>query len=117
MYIQHQINEILQSHQKYAKIYINDIMIYSKIFKNYIIHFMTVFTALQEQKITFKFTKYFIAYSEALLLDNKINNFKTFTDKDYIKIISILKFFKTLQQLKTYLSKIKYLYLSVLNYT
>ena len=117
IYIQHQINKILQPHQKYAKTYIDDITIYSKIFKDYIVHLTAVFTALQEQKIILKLTKCFIVYPEASLLNNKINNFGTLIDKDCIKAISTLKFPKTLWQLKTYLGKTRYLHLSVLNYT
>ena len=115
-YVQCQIDGILKPHQEYAKVYVDNIMIYSKTFKHYVVHFMTVFTALQEQKITLKPIKCFIAYSETLLLNNKVNNFETFTDKDCIKTISILKFLKTLQQLKTYLNKTGYLHTSVLNY-
>ena len=116
-YVQCQIDGILRPHQEYAKVYVDDIIIYSKIFKDYVVHLMAVFTALWEWKTTLKSTKCFIAYSETSLLDNKINNFKTFTDKDCIQIISVLEFLKILWQLETYLSKTGYLCSSVLNYT
>ena len=80
--------------QKYTKIYVNNIIIYLKIFKNHIVYFIAVFTAFQEQKITFKFTKYFIIYLKTSLLNNKINNFETFINKNCIEIISVLEFFK-----------------------
>ena len=46
VYIQHQIDGILKSHQEYAKVYINDITIYLKIFEDYIVHLTAVFTTL-----------------------------------------------------------------------
>ena len=84
VYVQCQIDGILRPHQEYAKAYIDDITIYLKTFEDHVVHFTAIFTVLWEQKIIFKFTKCFIAYSEASLLDSKVNNFGTFTDKNCI---------------------------------
>ena len=107
------INMILCLHKKYAKTYVDDILIFLKIFEKHFIHFKAIFKILLDWNIHFKAVKCFIDYLKATLLDLKMNIFEIRTDENRIKIIMTMKFLKMFKQLKTYLKMMKYLCFSI----
>ena len=74
-YVQRQINRLLRFHCKHAKVYVDDIVIFSKILKEHKKHFRVVFDTFQLNNIFVKVTKTFVDYFNVQLLDQKINFF------------------------------------------
>src|SRR5437667_543821 len=68
-YAQCMINMILCSHKFFICYYINDIIIFSKILKNYLQYLNTVFNLFNKFEITFKKIKTYLDYSSIILLD------------------------------------------------
>ena len=109
IYVQRQINRILRFHRKYVRVYANDIIIFSKTLKDYIKHFYQTFNTLNLNNISLQSKKVFIDYSIVQLLNEKINFFDLTTIKNKFRVIILLKFFKSLRQLKIYLNLTKFL--------
>ena len=68
-YAQHMMNMIFRSHKFFVCCYIDDIVIFLKILKNYLKHLNTVFNLFDELKITFKKVKTHLNYSLIILLN------------------------------------------------
>ena len=108
-YVQRQIDRVLRKHKKYSRAYVDDIIIFSKTLKKHLRHLIEVFDTLNVNNIFIKSTKTFIEYFIVNLLNQKINSFDLIIAEDKLKVISLLKFPRILQQLKTYLKLISYL--------
>ena len=108
-YVQKQINRILRKHRNYVQAYVDDIIIFFKFLQKHVIHLTEVFNTLNANNIIIKFKKAFLNYSTMQLLNQKINFFELVIAKDKLWIIFKLRFLRNLQQLKTYLSLIKWL--------
>ena len=63
------INMIFKFHKFFACCYINDIVIFLKIMKNYFKHLNIVFNLFNELKITFKKVKTHLKYLSIILLN------------------------------------------------
>src|SRR5437762_7222261 len=68
-YAQYMINMIFKSHKFFTHYYIDDIVIFSKILKNYLKHLNIVFNLFDELKITFKKIKTHLNYLLIILLN------------------------------------------------
>ena len=108
-YVQRQIDRVLRKHRKYSRAYVDDIIIFSKTLEKHLRHLIEIFDTLNVNNIFIKSIKTFIEYFTVNLLDQKMNSFGFATAEDKLKIIFLLKFSRTLQQLKTYLKLINYL--------
>ena len=108
-YMQRQINRILRFHRKYARAYVNDIVIFSKILKNHVKHLYQTFNTLNLNNIFLQLKKIFIDYSIVQLLNQKIDSFDLTTVEDKLRAIILLKFFKNFRQLKSYLGLTEFL--------
>ena len=86
------INRILQLHCHYCWTYINNIIIFFKIFDNHINNLTLILFTLKVLDITLKTLKCFIKYLQTSLLNVKINMFKIIIDENHIKIITTIKF-------------------------
>ena len=62
-YVQRQIDRLLRVYRKFVKIYVDDIVIFSRILKKHITHLRVVFEKLTVFNIFIKFNKIFIDYS------------------------------------------------------
>jgi hypothetical protein len=62
------IDFVLRSHKIYARYYIDDIMIFSKIFKDYIEYFNKIFDLFDTLSIILKGFKAYLGYSLIILL-------------------------------------------------
>src|SRR5205809_1689402 len=68
-YAQYMMNMIFKSHKFFVYCYIDDIVIFSKIMKNYFKYLNIVFNLFDELKIIFKKIKTHLNYSSIILLN------------------------------------------------
>ena len=107
-YIQRQINRLLKQFRRFARVYINNIIIFFKTTKKHVQHLRFVFVILQHNNIFIKFSKAFLNYSFVALLKQKINSFNFFINVEKLKAITKIQFLKMFRLLKTYLNFIDY---------
>ena len=67
--MQQQTDKILQKHYAYIKAYINNIIIFFKIFTEHFEHLQQVFITFQDHQVVLESKKSFLEYSSVLLLD------------------------------------------------
>ena len=104
IYVQRQINRLFRAFRYFARIYVDDIIIFSKTKKKHETHLREIFVVLTKNNIFIKFTKTFFDYSLIFFLNQKIDSFELIISKKKLKIIFKLFFSKTLQILKIYLN-------------
>ena len=109
VHVQRQMNNCLRKFRGFARSYIDDVMIFSKILEEHLQHLQQVLELLKELNITLKSTKTFLSFSSIAFLEQKINAFELSTAKKKLETIIKLSFFKTLKKLETYLEMIEYL--------
>jgi len=93
---------MLRSYRYFARAYVNNIVIFSKIFENYVEHFHIIFELLDSKSVTLLLKKSFIKYSIVTFLDQKINVFDLIVVTNKIDVIKRLKFFFILIDLELY---------------
>ena len=108
-YVQRHIDRVLREHRRYAKAYVDDVVIFFRNLQNHMTHLRAVFDILNVNNITIKIIKIFIDYSTMQLLDQRIDFFELATIEDKLKTIFMLKFSRSLRQLKIYLRLIDWL--------
>ena len=91
-YIQRLIDFILWKQWAFVKIYINDIIIFSNIFKKHVEHLWTVFKILTFKQISVSFIKNFLCYSSIKLLKQRMNALNMIISENKFIAISKLKF-------------------------
>ena len=102
-YVQRKINNILREFKEFCRVYINDIVIFSKILEKHVNHLQLIFELFISFNINLSSTKSFLEYFTVQLLKFKIDAFELFTSKEKLKTIANFKFSKILQDLKIYL--------------
>ena len=96
IYVQRQIDCLLRRFRRFARVYINDIVIFFKIIEKHILHFRAIFDMFQQNNIFIKFIKTFLKYLFVQFLKQKINFFDLFTNEKNSKLFSnyfFLEFF------------------------
>ena len=109
IYVQRQIDRLLRKFRRFARAYVDDIVIYFKTTKKHIQHLRSVFDMLRQNNIFIKSNKVFLDYSSVRLLDQKIDSFELSTNEKKLKAIAKLSFSKILRQLEIYLNLIDWL--------
>ncbi len=104
-YIQREIYNLLKEYS-FAKTYVDDVIIFSKTFKDHLEHFNKIFVLLQKMNITLKTIKTYLEYFIIILLDQKVDNLELFTIENKLKTITKMFFLKIFKNLKTYLNAI-----------
>ena len=107
VYVQRQIDNILKKYCAFARVYVNDIVMFNKILANYIDHLRKIFQLFEKMNIVFKSSKIYFEYFIVALLKQKVNNLKLITIKKKLKIISKLKFFIIFKLFEIYLKLIE----------
>ena len=107
-YVQRQIDRLLRKYRRYARVYVNDIVIFFKTVEKHAIHLRAVFEMFQINTIFIKLIKTFFDYFSIALLEQKMNFFDLFTSIDKLKIIVKIQFSKTFRFLKIYFEFIEY---------
>jgi hypothetical protein len=91
----------------FVKTFIDDIIIFFKDLDSHLTHLNKVFNLLTMNDIFVNLKKVFLRYVFVQLLDQKIDFLELITNEEKLKIISKLKFSRTLKQLETYLDLIE----------
>ncbi len=92
LYVQHQTDWLLWYHQRYAQVYINDIVIFSRTLKDNLKHLHAVFQLFSKKRVSISSKKSFINYSSMILLNQKVNNFDLIISVEKLKTITSLDF-------------------------
>lgn len=103
-YVQRQIDRVLRAYRKFARAYIDDIVIFSRTLEEHVVHLRQVFDVLKKNNISVKPTKAFIGYPSVRLLGQKVDSLGLATTEEKLAAIAKLKFPTTLRQLETYLA-------------
>ena len=106
IYVQKQIDRFFRIYQKFVKIYIDDIIIFSRILEKHVTYLRQIFDKFVQFNIFIKFIKTFIDYLFVQLLDQKIDFYTLFTNEKKLKTIFKFQFSRIFRQLKTYLNLI-----------
>ena len=109
VYVQRQIDRLLRAYRKFVKAYVDDIVIFSRIWQEHVNHLRQIFIKLISVNIFIKFIKAFIDYSSVQLLSQKVNSLDLFISEKKLRVIAKLQFSRTLRQLKTYLDLIDWM--------
>ena len=91
---------------KLIKIYINNIIIFSRIFQNHLQHFKEVFILFKKLHIILNFKKSYFEFLTINFLDQKVSSLKLITAQNKIEVIMKLKFLKNFHDLEIYLELI-----------
>src|SRR6266566_1452509 len=110
LYIQCFINRTLKLYCKYCCIFIDDVIIFSDIFKDYNRHLRTVFSLFEKKSININPEKLFIDYPSVELFGFYIDTFDIHSIKDRIQSFHQLEFPATLKALEIYLKAISFLH-------
>lgn len=102
-YVQQQIDNFLKSYREYVRVYIDNIVIFFKILKEYLQYLQTIFCLLNFKNIILLFKKFFLDYFFVIFLEQKIDIFDLIVFVDKIAIIKSLDFLYKLADLKLYL--------------
>src|SRR5438477_8984526 len=107
-YVQHQINILLHKYP-WAKAYIDDVVIASKMLEEHIQHLRTLFQLFSKMNISINPSKAFIGYLSIRILGQHVDSLGLSTDAEKLEAIAKLQFPKTLKQLEIYLGLTGYL--------
>ena len=109
IYVQRQIYRLLRKFRRFARIYVDDIVIYFKIVEKHVQHLRFVFDILRQNNIFIKFNKIFLNCLFVRLFDQKIDSFKLSINEKKLKTITRISFSKFLHQFEIYLNLIDWL--------
>ena len=65
-YIQRKINTILRVYRIFARVYVNNVIIFSRILKKHLTHLHTIFALFESFDITLLFKNFFLTISPSL---------------------------------------------------
>ena len=102
-YVQRQIDRVLRLCRRFARAYVDDIVIFSRSLTEHLSHLRKVFGILSKSNISIKPGKAFIGYPSVNLLGQKVNSLGLATDEEKLRAIASLSFPTNLAQLETYL--------------
>jgi hypothetical protein len=91
----------------FARVFIDDIVIFFKTLENHLRHLDIVFQRLNDYDVFMSFKKRFLSYLFIVLLDQIVNVLSLIISKKKLKIVSSLIFTHTLSELEKYLDIIE----------
>ena len=106
-YVQRQNDDLLRKFQIFVRIYIDDIVIFSKILNEYIRYLDEMFRLFEKLNIALKVFKTYLSYSFISFLDQKIDILDLIIAKNKLVAITNLSFLKILKNLNIYLDMIE----------
>ena len=109
LYVQRKIDDILRAFRDFARVYVNDIMIFSNTLEEHITHLHSMFQLLNSYDISLFSKKFFFDYSTVALLEQKMNAFDLTIATDKLKTIIKLDFPYSLKNLEIYLGLTEWL--------
>ena len=108
-YVQRQIDRLFREYRHFVRIYVNDIMIFSRTKIEHEAHLRKIFSILNKNNISIKLIKIFLDYSSISLLDQKIDSLDLITFEEKLKAIAKFRFSRIFRQLETYFDLIDWL--------
>lgn len=102
-YVQRRIDTLLRDMRKFARAYVDDIVIFSQTLDEHINHLHQIFGLLDSFNVSLSPKKSFIGYPTVALLGQKVDAFGLTTAADKLEAIAKLDFPYTLKELETYL--------------
>ena len=102
-YIQRMMDSILRPYKFFVRCYVDDIVIFSKIFKEYIEYLNTILGLFDRLNVTLKNIKTFLGYLSIILLKQRVDGFGILIFEKYIAVIRNLIFPQILKELEIYL--------------
>ena len=73
-YVQRQIDNILKKYRAFARVYVDNIVMFNKTLTKHIVHLRKIFQLFKKMNIVFKLSKTYFDYFIVALLKQKINN-------------------------------------------
>ena len=108
-YVQRQTDLFFKDLREFAKIFIDDIVIFSRIRKDHLKHLKKVFERLSFYDVTLSPAKVFLGFLSLILLDQIIDALKFTTAKKKLAVIVQLVFPRTLNAFEIYLKLIEWM--------
>ena len=108
-YVQKKIDFLLRIVRRFAKAYVDDIVVFSRTLKEHKAHLHEVFGILDSYEVRLASKKSYLGYSTIALLKQKIDAFDFIIIVDKLTAIANLKFSHTLKNFEGYLSFIGWL--------
>ena len=109
IYAQRQIDSILQPYQMYAKTYVNDIVIFSKLLEKHLKHCYNVFCEPIVTRIILQPIKSFLAYPLVHLFGQRVDVLGMATAEAKLAAITQLTFSRSFKDIEAYLGLTGYL--------
>src|SRR6266498_4618098 len=97
------MDSILRLYKPFIRCYVDDIIIFSKIFEEYVKYLDIILGLFDRLGMTIKKIKTFLNYPSIILLGQRVNGFDIIISKERTTAIRNLAFSKILKDLKTYL--------------
>ena len=105
-YVQRQTDQMLRSYREFFRIYMNDIIMFSKILKKHVVHFKQIFQLFVNKRVNLISNKSFLNYSFIMLFEQRVDNFDLSISIEKITTIIFLRFSQSLKNLKHFLDLI-----------
>jgi hypothetical protein len=116
-YVQRQMDIELEPHKAYARIYVDDLFIFSDSLSDHVDHLNAVMSRLAKLRITLNPLKSYIGFPTVKLLGQKVNALGLAAAQDKLDAIASLEFPRTLKDLEIYLGLTGWLRRYVPNYS
>lgn len=107
-YVQRIMDEQLRLLREFCRVYIDDIVTFSKSFASHLGHLRALFVKLVELQVTLSPNKTFLNYPSITLLGQKVDAFGLSTTEERIAAIKAIRFPRDLRALETYLGLANY---------
>ena len=102
-YVQRQTDALLRSYHSFARVYIDDIIIFSHTLEDHVDHLDQIFSLFRKRRVCLSLKKSFLSYSFIMLLGQRVDSLRMSTSEEKVKVITSLSFLKTLRDLETFL--------------
>jgi hypothetical protein len=102
-YVQRQMDIELEPYKAYARIYVDDLFIFSDSLSDHVTHLNAVMSRLAKLRITLNPVKSYIGFPTVKLLGQKVNALGLAAAQDKLDAIASLEFPRTLKDLEIYL--------------
>ena len=109
LYVQRKIDNIFRVFRNFARVYVDDIVIFNNTLEKHVVHFHSIFELLNSYDISLFSKKSFFDYFIVAFLEQKMNVFDFIIVVDKLEIIVKLNFFYILKNFETYLKFIEWL--------
>ena len=102
-YVQRHTDKFLRHCRDYARAYVDDIIVFSKTFAEYIAYLREVFITFSKIGLWLKGKKLYLSYPNVTLLGTKVDAFGLTTAKEKLEAIINLSFLTNLAKLEQYI--------------